>query len=286
MQVIRAEAMGMCFGVRDALALLETVESPRDVTIHGELVHNPTVLVQLDGRGFQRAEEHDRQELPQTPAVMITAHGVSDRERQRLIDAGKALIDTTCPLVERAHQAAQKLQAEGRHVLVIGRRGHVEVRGIVEDLVACDIIERVEDVQTYASPRLGVMCQTTTPPRDVERIHAEIIARNPHASVRLIDTVCQPTKDRQHALQRLVAQVDVVVVVGGRNSNNTRQLVALCGENGVPAHHVQSAADVRAEWFAADQVIGLTAGTSTLDSTIDEIEERLRALEPHACPAA
>ena len=286
MQVIRADAMGMCFGVRDALALLDAVESPRDVTIHGELVHNPTVLVQLDVRGFQRAAEHDRQELPHTPAVMITAHGVSDRERQRLIDAGKSLIDTTCPLVERAHQAARKLQAEGRHVLVIGRRGHVEVRGIVDDLISYDIIERLEDVQMYPYPRLGVMCQTTTPPREVERIHAEIIARNPHASVRLIDTVCQPTKDRQHALQRLVAQVDVVVVVGGRNSNNTRQLVELCRENGLTAHHVQSAADVQVEWFAPDQVIGLTAGTSTLDTTIDEVEERLRALEPHACPAA
>ncbi|HVW03320.1 MAG TPA: hypothetical protein VHB77_23355, partial [Planctomycetaceae bacterium] len=110
MQVIRADAMGMCFGVRDALALLDTVESPRDVTIHGELVHNPTVLVQLDVRGFQRAAEHNRDAVPDTPAVMITAHGVSDRERQRLLAAGKSLIDTTCPLVERAHQAAQKLR--------------------------------------------------------------------------------------------------------------------------------------------------------------------------------
>ncbi|HVW02130.1 MAG TPA: 4-hydroxy-3-methylbut-2-enyl diphosphate reductase, partial [Planctomycetaceae bacterium] len=275
-----------CFGVRDALALLDTVESPRDVTIHGDLVHNPTVLVQLDVRGFQRAAEHDRQAVPVTPAVMITAHGVSDRERQRLLAAGKSLIDTTCPLVERAHQAAQKLRAEGRHVLVIGRRGHVEVRGIVEDLVSYDIVEQLADVQTYPYPKLGVMCQTTTPPREVERIRAEIITRNPHASVRLIDTVCQPTRDRQLALQRLVERVDAVVVVGGRNSNNTRQLVELCREGGVPAHHVQSAADVQAEWFTPDQAIGLTAGTSTLDSTIDEVEEALRSLEVQPYPMA
>jgi 4-hydroxy-3-methylbut-2-en-1-yl diphosphate reductase len=123
MNVIRAEVLGLCFGVRDALKAIAAVTEPRGVTIHGELVHNETVLTQLGARGFRMVGEAERQGVPETDTVLITAHGVSDRERARLRAAGKQLLDTTCPLVTRAHQAAQKLQERGYHVLLIGRRG-------------------------------------------------------------------------------------------------------------------------------------------------------------------
>src|SRR4051812_22221333 len=122
MKIIKADVLGMCFGVRDALALIEEVQRPKDVTIHGELVHNEKVLDDLHERGFRMMGETQRHTLPMTETVLITAHGVSHKERQRLEHAGKYLIDTTCPLVTRAHQAAQKLQAEGCHLLVIGKR--------------------------------------------------------------------------------------------------------------------------------------------------------------------
>jgi len=134
MKVIIADVLGMCFGVRDALKILEQVEEPEAITIHGELVHNERVLVQLGSRGFQMVGETERRSIPATDTVMITAHGISDRERKRLETAGKKFIDTTCPLVKRAHDAAQKLQRGGYHVLVIGKPNHVEVQGIVEDL--------------------------------------------------------------------------------------------------------------------------------------------------------
>src|SRR5262245_734198 len=118
MRVIKAEVLGMCFGVRDALQTLEGVTDPGRVTIHGELVHNESVLAELDRRGFRMVKESARRPLPVTDTVLITAHGVSDCERQRLQAAGKQLVDTTCPLVRRAHEAAQKLQREGYHVLV------------------------------------------------------------------------------------------------------------------------------------------------------------------------
>src|SRR6516165_4242851 len=145
MQVIKAEVLGMCFGVRDALQILEDVADPNRVTIHGELVHNETVLDRLGERGFQMAKETARRPLPVTETVLITAHGVSDRERRRLEAAGKQLVDTPCPLVKRAHDAAQKLKSEGYHVLVIGRRGHVEVQGIVEDLDSFDVVQDPEE---------------------------------------------------------------------------------------------------------------------------------------------
>lgn len=283
MHVIRADAMGLCFGVRDALELVDAVADPRDVTIYGELVHNETVLVQLQTRGFAMTPESRRDELPAATNVLITAHGISDRERRRLQAAGKTLIDTTCPLVRRVHLAAQSLEAKGFHVLVIGRPGHVEVRGIVEDLASCDVVSSVDDVRAWPHARLGIVCQTTTPPHLAEQIETAIRRRNPHAEVRFVNTICEPTRDRQSAVERLCRQVDVVVVVGGANSNNTRQLVALCRRLGTPAHHVQSAAGVDPAWFEGCTTAGLTAGTSTLDETIEEVYQRLRAIPSRAC---
>jgi 4-hydroxy-3-methylbut-2-enyl diphosphate reductase len=280
MKVIRASAMGLCFGVRDALEAARDVERPGDVTIHGELVHNRQVLVQLAQRGFQMLPEDGRARVPATTTVLVTAHGVSDRERGRLAAAGKELIDTTCPLVRRVHDAAQRLARDGFHVLLVGRPGHVEVQGIVDDLADCDVITSVDDVRHWPLARLGVICQTTTPPRQAAEILAAIEARNPQAEVRFINTICQPTIERQQALERLCRVVDGVVVVGGANSNNTRQLLDLARHCQRPAWHVQSAADLRAEWFRGCRCLGLTAGTSTLDETVEEVFQALTALPP------
>jgi 4-hydroxy-3-methylbut-2-enyl diphosphate reductase len=276
MRVIRAEVMGLCFGVRDALEVIDGIAEPAAVTIHGQLVHNEVVQSQLALRGFALQDEAGRTTaLPQTPAVLVTAHGISDRERRRLESAGKRLVDTTCPLVARVHQAAQALQADGYHVLIIGRRGHVEVAGIIEDLNHYDVIESVEDVVSYPYGRLGIVCQTTATERRVEQIRAMIAARNPTAEIRFVDTVCLPTKEHQRALERLLDRVEAVVVVGGRNSNNTRELVARCRERGRPVLHVHSAADLDAGWFKGFATVGLTAGTSTLPATIDEVHRAL-----------
>jgi 4-hydroxy-3-methylbut-2-enyl diphosphate reductase len=278
MRVIRAEVMGMCFGVRDALEVIDAVDDPRVVTIHGELVHNEAVLSRLAGRGFAMTGEADRGGVPGTGTVLITAHGISDRERRRLEAAGKQLVDTTCPLVARVHQAARALRDQGYHVLVIGRRGHVEVRGIIEDLERFDVIEVADEVRCYPSRRLGLVCQTTATERQVAAIRAAVAAHNPDAEIRFVDTVCLPTKEHQRALERLLGQVEFMVVVGGRHSNNTRELVALCRERGVPAVHVQDAADLEPAWFEGYAVVGLTAGTSTLEATIDEVHQALLRL--------
>ena len=276
MRVIRAEVMGLCFGVRDALEVIDRVEEPATVTIYGQLVHNEIVQTQLEARGFAlRSEAHRGDSLPETPAVLVTAHGISDRERERLVSAGKRLVDTTCPLVMRAHQAARNLQAEGYHVLVIGRRGHVEVEGIVGDLAHYDVIESADEVAVYPHRRLGIVCQTTATECRVERIRAAIVERNPDAEIQFVDTVCLPTKEHQRALERLLDRVDAVVIVGGHHSNNTRELVARCRERGKPALHVQSAAELDTAWLKGFATVGLTAGTSTLPDTIDEIHRAL-----------
>jgi 4-hydroxy-3-methylbut-2-enyl diphosphate reductase len=266
----------MCFGVRDALKAAESVLDPTRVTIHGELVHNPEVTRRLAEAGFLQASEDGRDADAQTPLVLITAHGISDRERDRLEASGKSLIDATCPLVRRVHEAAKQLEREGRYVLLIGKPGHVEVRGVVEDLRDCEVIGAPDEVRPYHSRRLGVVCQTTMPPDVVEEICDRIRRLNPKADVRLVDTVCLPTRLRQQAMIDLVRRVDAVVVVGGRHSNNTRRLVEFCRQHGTPAHHVESSIDLEPGWFEGVANLGLTAGTSTLDETIDEVH---RALE-------
>ena len=281
MRVIRADVMGLCFGVRDALAVIDNVPAPSLVTIHGQLVHNEVVLDNLDARGFQRSSESQRSGVPPTPSVLITAHGVSNRERRRLEEAGKTLIDTTCPLVVRVHQAALKLEAEGYHVLVIGRREHVEVRGVVEDLTSFDVIESPDDVATFASTRLGIVCQTTTTEAVVARVREAVAAKNPDAEIRFVDTVCLPTKEHQRSLERMLDRVEAVVVVGGKNSNNTRALAVRCEERNVAVLHVQSAEEIDPAWFLGYDSVGLTAGTSTLPATIEDVYERLMKIADH-----
>lgn len=286
MHVLLADALGFCFGVREALSAAERTHDPGSVTIHGELVHNPRILAQLAVRGFRSTEEADRAALPVTPRVMITAHGISDRERSRLESAGLRLIDTTCPLVKRVHRAARELADQGRFVVVIGRPGHVEVAGIVEDLPESDVVSGPEAVRSYPHGRLGVVCQSTTAPHLAERTLTAIRDANPQADLEFVDTICQPTRDRQEAVKRLLPLVDGVVVVGGRNSNNSHELAALCQSGGKPAWLVQSAGELCAEWFHACRTVGLTAGTSTLDETIREVHAALLALPTRTQPAS
>jgi len=275
-RVIRADVLGMCFGVRDSLAVIDQIDQPEGITIHGELVHNEVVQLDLQARGFaMRSEAQRKRLLPDTPTVLVTAHGISDRERERLRSAGKDLVDTTCPLVRRVHHAALALKAEGRFVLVIGRRGHVEVEGVIEDLAEYEVIESEADVRAYSSARLGIVCQTTATERSVATIRNAVIALNPKADIKFVDTVCHPTKEHQRALESLMDKVEAVVVVGGRSSNNTRQLVDRCRERGKPALHIQSADELDPTWFKPFATVGLTAGTSTLFETIDEVHRAL-----------
>ena len=277
MKIYRAETLGMCFGVRDALKVAEGVSEPARVTIYGQLVHNEALLVELGRRGFASCPEEKRS-LPTTDTVLITAHGLSDAERGRLDAAGKQLIDTTCPLVRRVHHAAAELARAGFHVLVLGRHTHVEVRGVIEDLRSFDVIESVDQVCSFPHERLGIICQTTMPPWLVRQLVEQIHTDNPGREIRFVDTVCQPTRDRQRALDELLPLIDALVVVGGRHSNNTRELVARSLKHGVAAYHVQGSADLDSSWFRNCDAVGLTAGTSTLDRTIDEVHEALRKL--------
>ncbi len=274
MKIIRAGHMGMCFGVRDAIALAEETAKSKTITILGQLVHNEAVLERLRLQGIRFAESFSDVE---TADAMITAHGASDKVRANASVAGLNLVDTTCPLVNVAHRAVRMLIAEGYHPVIIGKRGHVEVRGLTEDLAECDIVLTEEEIERIAPrPKFGVCAQTTQPIARVQKLTEALRNRFPESTVRLVDTVCQPTKQRQSAAVELAKQCDVVVVVGGANSNNTRELVETCRVHCPRVHYVQDDSGLREEWFRGTDIVGLTAGTSTPDSVIQRVELALK----------
>jgi 4-hydroxy-3-methylbut-2-en-1-yl diphosphate reductase len=269
-KIIRASHLGMCFGVRDAIALALEESSRQPLTILGELVHNDSVLNDLRARGI--ALENQPTAVT-TPAVMITAHGASQMTLERVHARGLRVLEATCPLVRHAHRAIQRLARDHFHPVIIGLRGHVEVRGLTEDLEEFDIVLSEEDVaQLLERPRFGIAAQTTQPVDKVRRLVDLIQRKFPRSEVEFIDTVCQPTKQRQTAAIELAKESDVVIVIGGRNSNNTRELAATCLAHCPRVHHVQGAGDLRAEWFQDAATVGITAGTSTPDSIIDAVE--------------
>jgi len=281
MRIIEADAMGMCFGVRDALEAARGVERPVEMTVFGELVHNPEVTGELHRRGFALLREEERTvKNVHTPRVMITAHGVSERERARLVASGKELLDTTCPLVNKAHKAARALARAGFFVVVAGRRGHVEIAGITGDLDAGGfvVVERPGEVVFYGARRIAVMAQTTSVEPEVRAIVEMVRVMNPASEVRFVNTICRPTRERQAALERLIEKVTVLVVVGGRHSNNTRQLAARGREAGRRVIHLEAAAELRPGMFSGSDTVGMTAGTSTPEETIQAVRDRLASL--------
>ena len=273
MKIIRAEHLGMCFGVRDAIALALETAKQEPLTILGDLVHNKTVVAELRAKGIRMAQQPAD---VGTRTVMVTAHGASGRAMSETRGRGLNVLEATCPLVHAALRAVARLVREGYHPVIIGKHDHVEVRGMTEDLDAFDVVLDEEDVAKLRErPRFGVVSQTTQPIDKVRHLVRLIRERFPKSEVRFIDTVCQPTKQRQNAAIELAHKCDVVIVIGGAHSNNTHELVKTCSRFCARVHHVQTADDLRAEWFNETDTVGITAGTSTPDPLIGQVERWL-----------
>ena len=276
MQVIRAEHLGMCFGVRDAIDMAHRRAEAAPLTILGDLVHNAAVLAALRAKGIAIAQDPAH---VKTQTVMVTAHGASERALSHTRSLGLAVVEATCPLVQVAHRAIAGLQRDGYHPIIIGQRGHVEVRGLTEDLDHFDIVlDETDVIALEEHPRLGIAAQTTQPIDRVRQLVALIRRRFPHSEIRFIDTVCHPTKQRQAAAVELARECEVVIVVGVASSNNTRELVRTCSRYCSRVHHIETESDLHPEWFFDARTVGLTAGTSTPDDIIDRVDRRIRAL--------
>ncbi len=276
MKIVRAEHLGMCFGVRDAIALAKKASKDQPLTILGDLVHNETILADLRARGIKVAQPGEEIETEQ---VMVTAHGASEKAMKRMREGGHTLMEATCPLVHLAHRAVGRMVAAGYYPVIVGKRDHVEVRGLTEDLREFDVVLSEADVfELKEKPRFGVAAQTTQPIAKVRQLVELIRQRFPDSEVLFADTVCQPTKQRQQAAAELAQQCDVVIVIGGAHSNNTHELVRACRHYCERVHHVQTADDLREDWFEGGGTVGITAGTSTPDSCIDAVEDWIQTL--------
>jgi 4-hydroxy-3-methylbut-2-enyl diphosphate reductase len=275
MTIHLAEHYGVCFGVRDALALAGRIAADEPLTILGELVHNPIARERLDALGVKQGALDDAPAAA-THRVMITAHGASDAAREFWRAAGHAVADATCPLVRHAHGQLRRLVEEGCFPVIIGKHGHVEVRGLAGDFPDAAILETEADLAGIPEhPLYGVISQTTQPIERAHRLVVALRAARPNSRVRFRDTVCRPTKDRQEALRNLLRKVEVVIVVGGRNSNNTRELVETVRAAGLPVHHIERADELQWQWFQGIEHAGITGGTSTLPETVAEVRHRL-----------
>jgi 4-hydroxy-3-methylbut-2-enyl diphosphate reductase len=274
MRVVRASHLGMCFGVREAIARVLRAAAREPLTVLGELVHNETVLERLAAGGVKTRREIEEVD---TPGVAITAHGLSERRRAALRARGLTVLDATCPIVRAAHRAVRTLVRDGCHPVIVGTPHHVEVRGLTEDLAAFDVVSREEDVEALQpQPRFGVAAQTTQPIERVRRLVSLLRCRYPRSEVQVAETVCIPTRLRQEAAEMLAAECDATVVIGGAGSNNTRELFATCRRHCPRVFLVQDARDLRPEWFEGARVAGITAGTSTPEDVIAGVEAGLR----------
>jgi 4-hydroxy-3-methylbut-2-enyl diphosphate reductase len=297
--------MGFCMGVRRAVQIMEGEATPdRPVFSVGEIVHNPYVVKRLSEGGVRQMPGPDEVDgdVGQLIAgqvkqgrVAITAHGVGERVVKDLEATGLDIVDTTCPIVTRAQRYAQKFVRDGYHVLVLGDPGHKEVRGIMgwtDDATGRRraTIVRTPDLEAVRAcmdsfeegfpSKVGVMVQTTHKVEDFAQFVSNlmVLQRDRNFELHVVNTLCHATTGQQEAAAALARQVDVVVVVGGKKSANTRHLREVCEEQGTPAYHIESPDELEADWFSGIERIGLTAGASTPDYSIDETESRLREL--------
>ena len=278
MKVSLANALGTCFGVEDAINMAMTPEFGANLTIVGQLVHNPQINESLKKNGVSLVSNIDDIDKIKTKKVMITAHGAAQKTKDQLEGAGFIVYDASCPLVMRVHKTIQSMVTKGYFPVVIGQQDHVEVKGIVGDLDNFLVISGENDIakiETAKFRKLGIVSQTTLQVEKVEDLICKIRNKNYVDEVYFVNTICQPTRDRQVAVRDLAGQVDLMIVIGGYNSSNTKKLVQVCDEKNIEAHHIESFSQLEKSWFYKKTHVGITAGTSTPEHVINEAHEAI-----------
>jgi 4-hydroxy-3-methylbut-2-enyl diphosphate reductase len=282
MEIIRARDMGFCFGVRRAVEMVE--EAARQIgplTTLGSTVHNRQVVERLNEQGIEVVADLD--EVKSRP-VAVTAHGVGPQVMEALERLGVRVVDTTCPIVTRSQQWAKRLAEEGFAVIIFGDPDHKEVRGVlgwaggrgIAVADEADLDRLPEDLPS----RVAVLSQTThTEARFAAFVRHLFESRMEHISeLRVINTLCNATTSQQAAAQELARQADLMIVVGGHDSANTRHLAEVCHEEGVETHHIETAEELQPRWLAGRERVGVTAGASTPDFAVDQVVARLEEM--------
>ncbi|MBN1885644.1 MAG: 4-hydroxy-3-methylbut-2-enyl diphosphate reductase [Candidatus Krumholzibacteriota bacterium] len=278
LEIIRSEHTGYCFGVKRAMRLIdEGLEAGGgEICTIGDVIHNPQAVERLRNRGLVPVRSLD--EVGEDGVLVIRAHGVDPALVEEAGRRGIGLIDTTCPFVLRSQNYVRRLHEEGVPVIIIGDARHPEVQGIAgragEDAVILDDESAAADVGPYE--RAGVVIQTTFAREKAMAITEAL--RERVRDLRVYDTICQATVLRREATKRLAGKVDLMLVVGGRSSSNTKRLYRMCVDLGVPTEFIETADEIDPSWFAGRRIVGLATGTSTPDWIIEEVLDRLSRL--------
>jgi 4-hydroxy-3-methylbut-2-enyl diphosphate reductase len=284
MQVIKAKELGFCMGVRRAVDMMEAAAGELGpIDSLGSTVHNPQVVGKLRERGVEVIATLEA--VDTRKPVAITAHGVGPQVLEELERRGAQVVDTTCPIVTRAQQWARKLVDEGFGVIVFGDPDHKEVRGILGWANGKVITMRSADeldapLPDWMPSRIGVLSQTTETEGHFANFVQKLLTRHMDdiSELRVINTLCNATTSQQAATEELARDVDLMIVVGGRESANTRHLAEVAREGGVETYHVESAQEIQRDWLAGREKVGVAAGASTPDAVIDAVVDRLYAL--------
>ena len=277
MTIVSAKVLGFCGGVRRAVRMIESELSEHGPLFTlGAIVHNAHVVDGLAAKGAQMVEGLD--DVPEGAAVAITAHGAGEEVYAEIERRGLRLVDTTCPIVRKAQQTVARLVEDGFAVILYGEAEHPEVRGILSWSRGRGIATQSPDVEVHpGAAGMAVISQTTKSPDRFSAFAESVVKRfaGKVPEIRIVDTTCPETGRRYEAARTLARGVDVLFVVGSRTSANTRKLVETCRETGVPTHHIESAAEIEDAWLEGRERIGVTAGASTPDASIEEVVERL-----------
>lgn len=289
-----AEELGYCWGVRRALDIITKAGDPNDpVATIGDVIHNPQVVQRLKERGVDTADSVEEAARRGFRRIAITAHGAGPERAQLAQQHGLELIDTTCPLVTKVQRLGQKLVRQGYFLVVYGDAFHPEVRGVLAwaETSRAVAAKHIEDLP-WNAPRGSTDPEAKVPPRKVAVVSqttknvdeflafvtalTSMVARD-GGELRVCNTICEPTSERQNALRRLAAEADLILAIGGKKSSNTARLAEVGQSLGVPSYHIESEAEIQLAWLDGVEVVGVTAGASTPDDVIESVVQWLVA---------
>jgi (E)-4-hydroxy-3-methyl-but-2-enyl pyrophosphate reductase len=276
-RAIVAEGAGFCFGVKRALkmAFEAARDGEGDVVTLGAIIHNPQVVAKLEEEGLHVVENLDGLE---GGTLVVRSHGLPRSVLEEAEAKGMTIVDATCPFVKQAQERAVQLENEGHAVIVVGEEDHPEVLSITGSLKGRATVVDGTAGLTDLPPanRYGVVCQTTQPQEHLSAVVQDLLTRA--REIKVFNTICEATFDRQESALELARRVDVMLVVGGKNSANTRRLWELCRDAGCDAYHIETADELEPAWFEGKEEVGITGGASTPQWIVDEVVEALERI--------
>ena len=279
MEVKLAERMGFCFGVKRAVdTVYEQIKNGKNIYTYGPIVNNEEVVRELTDMGVRVLESKEELTGLSSGSVIIRAHGVPE-EICRILEKRKLeCIDATCPFVKRIHHIVEKESGAGRRIVIVGNAGHPEVEGIMGWCRGpVTVLKDPSEAENFAVPEGEKICVVAQTTYNYNKFHnvVEILGKKGYNSI-VVNTICNATEERQRSARTLAAEADVMIVIGGKHSSNTRKLYEICKEECAHTYFIQTLDDLHLELPKAVRLVGITAGASTPNKLIEEVQNYVR----------